>query len=225
MKSIKQIIVLLAFTQCVFFSSSAQKAANEITLVYNISVQSSSDKTEIARSLEGAVVTVSIKGSQSRSDMTSALGTESNLFDARAGKGFILKEYSGQKLMITMNKENWTQKNQYYQNLKFTTEDGEQVISGYKCRKAVAVLPNGKNITVYYTPEINVSNKQYNNAFTQLPGIPVQYELESGSMKFSYKLSKVSYEPVASSRFEVPKTGYRVMTYEENQQLKKGDKK
>jgi GLPGLI family protein len=224
MKSVKM-LALIFLTLCGRTALFAQKQINEATLVYNISVESTDDRPERAKSLGGALLTLYVKGTQSRSDMSSALGTESNLYDARSGKGFILKEYSGQKLMITLNKDNWLQKNQYYQNLKFNIEGGEQMIAGFKSKKATAVLPNGKIFTVYFTSELVLSNNQYNNAFIQLPGVPVQYEMNSGNLIFKYVLSNVSLDPVPSAKFEIPKTGYRVMTYDENQQLKKGDKK
>ncbi len=203
----------------------AQKNINEATLLYTISVQSNNEKIDVAKSLEGAMLTIYVKGSQSRSDMTSAIGTESNLYDNRAGKGFILKEYSGQKLMITLNKENWAQKNQYYQNLKFVTQPGEEMIAGFQSKKAIAVLPNGKSFTVYYTPELQLANKLYNNSFVELAGVPVQFEMESGNLTFKYVLSKISYDIIPASKFEIPKSGYRLMTYDENQQIKRGDKR
>ncbi len=201
----------------------AQNAVNEATFSYNISIESVNNKPELSKSMEGATVTVYVKGNQSRTDMVSSMGTESNAYDAKSGNGFILKEYSGQKLMITLTKENWKQKNLYFQNMKFNLENTEQEIAGFKCKRATAQLQDGKTFIVYYTPGVIITNKTYNNAFAQLPGTPVQYELESGKLKFKYTLQRISYEPVPSAKFEIPKTGYRVMTYEENQQLKKSN--
>lgn len=203
----------------------AQKTYSEIALTYNIAVVSTNDKTDLAKSLEGAKLTVLVKGSQTRSDMISSIGSESSLYDTRMGKGFILKEYSGQKLLITLNKENWKQKNQYYHNLKFNIGTGEESLGGYTVKKATALLPNGNNFVVYFTPEIIVANTQYNNSFDQLPGVPVQFELESGNLIFRYQLTNVSMEPISSSKFELPKNGFRMMTYEDNQQLKKGERR
>ena len=61
------------------------------------------------------------------------------------------------------------------------------------------------------------------HTFRNLPGLPVQYEIESGKMKFKYTLSKINFDPVPVSKFDFPKSGYRVMTYEENQKLQKGE--
>jgi GLPGLI family protein len=110
-----------------------------------------------------------------------------------------------------------------YENLTFSISDEAVNIGEYKCRKATAPLPDGKLFTVYFDPGIQISNKKYNNAFAKLPGLPVQYELQSGNLNFKYTLINIDYDAVPQSKFEAPKTGYRVMTYEENQQLKKGN--
>lgn len=219
----KKIVFIITFLFVISLQVDAQRSYNEITLAYDISVSSTSEKTELAKSLEGAKLTVMIKGTQTRSDMVSPVGSESSLYDTRSGKGFILKEYSGQKLLITLNKENWKQKNQYYHNLNFSIDADVENLAGYSVKKATALLPNGKNFVVYFTPDLIVTNNQYNNSFDQLPGVPVQFELESGNLIFRYRLNAVSTEPIASSRFELPKNGYRMMTYEDNQQLKKGE--
>jgi len=222
MKELKSVLLLMLLFIVFSGHAFAQKAATEATLNYSITIQSTGDKQAISKSLDGATLSIYIKGTESRSDMVSSLGTESNLYDSKTGKGFILKEYSGQKLMITLSKENWAQKNQYFQNMKFSIDNAEQTIAGFKCKKATAVLDNGRNFVVYFLPDATTANKEYNNAFKQLPGIPVQYELESGKLKFTYTLSAISYDAIPAAKFDVPKSGFRVMTYDENQQLKKG---
>ena len=216
-------IFLVILAGIIFLNNSfAQKAVNEATLTYNIGIESLGAKPTLSKSLDGATLIVYINGTASRSDMVSSLGTESNLYDSKAGKGFILKEYSGQKLMISLTKDNWAQKNQYFQNMQFSIDNTEQTIAGFKCRKATAKLEGGKNFVVYFMPDMMTANKEYNNAFRQLPGIPVQYELESGKLKFTYTLTNINYDNIPLSKFDIPKSGYRIMTYDENQQLKKG---
>lgn len=200
----------------------AQKPANELTLTYNIAIENAADKTSAGKTLSGATLAIYIKGTDSRSEMVSSLGTESNLFDSKEGKGYILKEYSGQKLMITLNKDNWAEKNKYFQNMDFNIDAEVQDVAGYKCKKATATLEGGKTFIVYFSTEISTVNKTYNNAFKNLPGVPVQYELESGKLKFKYTLTGVNYDNIPANKFDIPKSGFRVMTYEENQQLKKG---
>jgi hypothetical protein len=84
------------------------------------------------------------------------------------------------------------------------------------------MLEGGNTFVVYYSTDITTTNKEYYNAFKNLPGIPVKYELESGKLKFKYALTGIGYDNIPDNKFEIPKSGFRVMTYEENQQLKKG---
>jgi len=191
---------------------------------YDISIDSHNEPA-LASGLNGATLNIFLKPSVSRTEMVSKLGTESTVFDSRTNKGYILKEYSGQKLMITLTKDNWLQKNRINDEIKFIIDNDLKEIAGYQCKKATGKNPEGKEFTVYFAPDITVSNTTYNNSFSQLPGLPVQYELKSGNMKFKYTLSKISYDPVAVAKFEAPRSGFRIMTYEENQQLKKAEKK
>ncbi len=203
--------------------SMAQTAVNEASFKYDISIEGAGNNAA-AKSFEGATYQVYVKGNQSRTEMINGLGTESVLYDSRAAKGAILKEYSGQKLMITMNAENWSAKNNYFRNLKFTVGNEEKTINGFACKKATAALSSGESLSVYFAPGIVLNNRQYNNAFTNIEGLPVQYEVKSGNMKFIYTLKSISYEPIAAAKFELPKSGYRIMSYEENLQLRKGGK-
>ncbi len=220
MKFLKPIFCCLLFLGSFQFGWS-QKQLSEGSLQYDIAITSSKSETPIANSLNGATLSIFLKPTASRTEMKSTLGTEATIFDSRLGKGFILKEYSGQKLMISMNTDNWAEKNKTYENLDFTVSDEIVKIGEYSCKRATATLPDGKVFTVYFNPSITIINKKYNNAFAQLSGLPVQYELQSGNLNFKYTLNKLNYDAVPGPKFEAPKSGYRVMTYEENQQLKK----
>lgn len=221
MKKIFKVSFLLLGIFFAATKSFSQKQLSEAVVEYDISI-SSSKGDALSDKLSGAKLSIYVRPGISRTEMESSLGTEANVYDNKAGKGFILKNYSGQKLMITLSKENWLQKNQWNNNLSFSIADETTEINGYSCKKATAQTADGKSFTVYFTPEISLANNQYNNAFRQLPGLPVQYEMQSGNLSFKYSLKKVAEQPVESSKFDAPKAGYRIMTFEENQQLKKG---
>ena len=221
MKPIKSIIAIVVIT-FLMMGYSMQKPFTEGVLQYDITILSAKNEPTTLNSLNGAVHTLYLKQDASRTEMKSALGTESTVYNAGAGSGFILKEYSGQKLMITLNAANWAQKNQANNSLKFSISNEEITIGTYKCKKATATMADGKLYTVYYDPSLVIANKSYNNALANLPGLPVQYEIKSGNLTFKYTLKSISAEGVPSQKFDAPKTGFRVMSYEENQQLKKG---
>jgi GLPGLI family protein len=224
---LKMKIVLhsICFFMAVVFSMNvfAQKTLSEGTLTYSISIESANEEKKVANALNGAILTLYITKDKSRTEIVNTLGTQATFFDAKIGKGYLLREYSAQKLMITVNADNWAQKNKVNNNLVFKTDDETVSIAGYTCKKATATAADGKNYTVYFDPSVTLANKTYNNAFPQLQGLPVQYELQSGNLTFKYTLSKNSADAVAINKFETPKSGYRIMTFEENQQLKKGE--
>lgn len=198
----------------------AQKNITEGSLTYNISIQTGSAEPKMADMLDGATTTIYIKGNQTRSEMLSGLGSEATIHDSKSGGGVILKDYSGQKLMINLTKEDWEKKNKKYDGITFETTNETAVIAGYNCKKAIAKLNDGSTFLVYYTPDLIVANKDYEFKFKTLPGLALQYEWESGKMKFKYTLSKVSFDAVPALKFDIPKSGYRVLSYEETQKNK-----
>lgn len=197
------------------FSSDAQKVMTEGVLVYNMSVETGTSQPNMADMLDGATTTIYLKGDKSRSELVSSLGREATIYDASTGTGVILKDYSGQKLMITLTAQNWTENNKKYEGITFENTGETTKIAGYNCKKAIAKLQNGTSFTVYYTSEVSVTNKSYDAQFKTLPGLPVQYEMQSGKMMLKFTLASISYNPVPASMFEIPKSGYRVLTYDE----------
>jgi GLPGLI family protein len=183
-----------------------------------MSVETGSGEPKMADMFDGATTTIYLKGNKSRTELVSSLGSEATIFDASAGTGVILKDYSGQKLMITLSASNWAQNNSKYDGIVFLSTGESQKIAGFNCKKSIAKLKNGESFTVYYTTEVSPANKSYDAQFKTLPGLPVQYEMESGKLKLKFTLASISYNPVSASKFEIPTSGYRVLTYDETKQ-------
>jgi GLPGLI family protein len=221
MKKLRISILLIALVM-VFAAANAQRSIAEATIVYDMEIQSG-NAPQSGGALTGATTTVYLKGNNSRTDMVSSLGKETTIYNSKTNNAVILKEFSGQKLMITLTKDNWIAKHKMYSNIKFELTDETKTIAGYNTKKAIAKMPDGKTFEVYYTPELIPANKEFDPTFSTLPGLAVQYEIESGKMRFKYTLSKINYDAVQVSVFDFPAVGYRVMTYEENQNLKKGN--
>jgi GLPGLI family protein len=210
------LLLISGINTCVY----AQKIISEGTLVYAISTESSA-KSAQSDPLSGATNTVYLKGSLSKTEMASPLGKESTIYDAKNGTGVILKEYSGQKLMITLTKDNWITHNKKFEGIVFQSTTEKKEIAGYSCIKATGKLKDGSEVVVYYATEVNVNDKNYNPLFKNLPGLATQYEFESGKLKFKYTLSSIDQAAVPLSKFDIPKSGFRVTTYDESRVGKK----
>ena len=155
----------------------------------------------------------------SRSEMVSALFTSTTIHDAKTGSAVVLREVSGQKLLIRLTPEDWADKNKRYQGITFTNTDETKVIANYTCTKAIAKTADGSTFTVYYTKDIVPENKEYDYQFRSLAGLPLEYEMVRGNLKIKYTVSQINLNPVPASKFDIPKTGYRELTYQESKKI------
>lgn len=195
----------------------AQRKVAELMLSYETQVSTGEAEPKMADAFDGAVTTVYIKGPLSRSEMTSALFSSTTIHDTKAGTAVVLKEVSGQKLLIRMTAENWQEKNKKYEGITFTNTTETKVIAGYRCIKADAKLTDGTSFTVYYTTDIIPENREFENSmFKNLNGLPLEWELTQGKLRIKYTLSRINMNPIPASRFDIPKTGYREMNYQDS---------
>lgn len=194
----------------------AQKRITEGVISYDIVVNTGNSNPSIANMFDGATSIVYVKGYLSRFERVSSLGLESTIVDAKTGKINVLKEYGEQKYMIIMNADNWKDANKKYKDIVFSIKEETKEIAGYKCQKAIGKMPDGSEISVFFTKDLITDNRDFEYAYKSLPGLAMQYETTVGSLKVTYTVSKVSFNIVPANKFEIPKSGFRVMTYEES---------
>lgn len=199
-----------------FTNANAQKRISEGTISYDIVVNTGNTNPSIADMFDGATSIVYLKAYQVRFEQVSALGVESTIIDGKTGKVNVLKEYGEQKYMISMTPENWKDANKKYSGIVFRYLNEYKEIAGYKCQKAVGTLADGSTINVFFTPDLVADNREFEYAYKSLPGLAMEYETSIGNLKVTYTVSKISFNIVPLSKFELPKSGFRVMTYEES---------
>ena len=215
----KRAIILILSVFCLALSAVAQRKVSELTLVYDAKVTTGNSTPKMADAIDGSTTTVYLKGNLSRSEMVTALFSSTVIHDSKTGTAVVLREISSQKLLIRMTADNWAEKNKRYEGITFTNTSDTKVIAGYNCTKAEAKLNDGTTFTVYYTTEIIPENKEYDYQFRSLNGLPLEYELVQGKLTIKYTVSKINLNPVPASKFDIPKTGYREMTYEESKKV------
>lgn len=200
-------------------STLAQKKLTEGTILYDITINNGTDKPQNAEFLDGATNAVYIKGAKVRTEMVSSLGTQSTIIDQTGGKKevTILKEYGAQKFMINLAAADWVDLNRKYENVTFTYDpSAAKLIQGFNAKKAIGKLSDGTSFTVWYTPDITIDNKDFQYANRNLPGLALEYETILGNLRVVYTVSKLSFAPVPQVKFDLPKSGFRVMTYQES---------
>ena len=212
----KKILSLIMMAALVAGPVLAQKKLTEGTISYDIVINTGSDKPQAADFLDGATSTVYIKGPKSRTEMVSSLGTQATIIDGAKNSINIIKEFGEQKYIINMTPANFKEANKRFENVTFTYGNEEKTILGYKVKKAIGKLENGSTFTVWYTTDLVPENKDFQYVNRGLPGLAMEYESTVGNLQVTYTVSKISLNPVPAARFDLPKSGYRVMTYEES---------
>jgi GLPGLI family protein len=95
-------------------------------------------------------------------------------------------------------------------------EAASRTILGYKCKKAIGQLPDGATFTVWYTPDLVPEQKDFQYMNRNLPGLALEYETTMGKLKVTYTVSRLSFGTVPAAKFDIPRSGYRVLTYDES---------
>lgn len=198
------------------FTALAQKKFSEGTIHYDIVINTGTEKPQAADFFDGATSTVYLKGLRSRTEMVSSLGTQATIIDGIKNNIVILKEYGDQKYMIQLTPANWKEINKKYDGVTFTYQNDTKNIVGYNCKKAVGKLSDGTTFTVWYTPDLLPESKNFQAVNASLPGLAMEYETSMGNLNVTYTVSKISFSPVPAVKFDLPRSGFRVMTYEES---------
>lgn len=215
MKKINYILIglsVLVFSTELF----AQRRLTEATISYDIVINSNNKAPQATDLLDGATSVIYLKGNSSRSEMISSLGTQAAIIEGKTGNVTKLMEYGDQKYMITMTPTDWKESNKKYDGVTFTYYEEYKTIANYNCQKAVGKLVDGNTFTVYFTKELVPGNKDFQYLNKNLPGLAMQYEATIKNMLVTYTVSSINFNPVSQAKFDIPKSGYRIMTYEES---------
>jgi GLPGLI family protein len=218
MKKITAILTFLICTSVFAFRVQAQKRLTEATISYDIVINTNNATPKAVDLLDGAISTIFLKANFSRSEMSSSLGIQSTIIDGKTGNVTILKDYGEQKYMIKMTPTEWKESNKKYEGINFTYENEFKTIAGYNCQKAIGKLADSSTFIVYFTRDLIPVNKDFQYLNKNLPGLALQYEANLGKQKVTYTASSVNLNPVPAAKFDIPKSGFRVMTYEESLQ-------
>jgi hypothetical protein len=161
-------------------------------------------------------LTLYLKGGQSRLDIRSQAGSESSIFDTRNGQGFVLRNYSDQKLIMHANAAQWAEWLSPVRKLEFEVIDSNHMIGGYSCNIAVANDSGAVPVVfkVYYEPLIKISNRSHFLAPGNIESLVVKMEVSYPESDFTYELKSLNFELPSSIIFEIPRKGYRAVKWE-----------
>lgn len=189
------------------------KTITDCTVTYEVSVEDSKASADVVKSMAGTTRVLYIRGTKSRSDLEAPGFKQTTIYDAKSDSAVVLRELGSGKYISYLDGKKLKEKNKKYDGIQFSNTNEKKTILGYDCMKVIAKLADGSTYNVYYTPAMLPSNKEYELQFKDLPGFVLEYEAlsEDGKTRIKYSASKISLVPVPVAKFDIPKSGYRVL--------------
>lgn len=205
------ILMVLLVTTTVW----GQKKLTEGTIYYDIVINTVNNTPSKVDMLDGSTNVVSIKGTSSRSDMISSLGTQSTIINGKTGDVTILKDFGEQKFITSLTANDWKNINKKYDSVTYTLQNEFKTIASYNCQKAIGKFSDNTTFTVYFTKEILVANTDFQHINKNLPGFAMEYEASTGKNTLTFTVSNIDFGTVPMSKFDIPSTGYRVLPFQD----------
>lgn len=207
------VIFIIASFICANSFAQESKIISDCTVNYDVTVEDAKADPSLAKSIAATNKTVYIKGTKSRSDLETPNFKQVMIYDSKTDSTIILRELGNSKYISYLNAEMKKEKNKKYEGIQFVNTNEKKTILGYECNKVIAKLADGSSYDVYYTTSIIPSTTGFEYQFRELPGFVLEYEtqLDRGKTKVRFTASKITLIPVPVAKFDVPKTGYRVL--------------
>lgn len=188
---------------------SAQRIVAECTLEYTIEPDTSFQLNKVA-GFSGSK-RIYIKGNDARMDVESAGFFQSLIYDKAQRQAVVLRVLGTNKFITRLLPADWAAENKRFDSLKIAFQPATKTIIGYECKMALITLKDGTEYQLYYTTSIAPSVRELEYVFKDIPGFVLAYQVKQANHLVKYTATRISFNPVAASRFDIPVSGYRIL--------------
>ncbi|MFM1963130.1 MAG: hypothetical protein RLZZ172_1975 [Bacteroidota bacterium] len=201
----------LCFTVLIALHTQAQKLFSEGTVIYSVEIHSN-DKSGI----DSAHYLLKVKGANLRTELRSTFGKSIYIYDLREGMGAVIREFGGQRILIPVDRSNWNEITGGFRSMNYAAAAGDTTILDYRCLKLNGEMADGSFLTIWYTEDILPEIKEINFPLTNINGLPLVIEMRTGEQKVIYSVQSINYDPVQVQNYDIPKNGYKVLTFKDS---------
>ena len=187
----------------------AQRVVAECTLEYSIQPDTSFQMNK--SSTYWGTKKVFIKGNDARVDVESTGFFQSLIYDKSNQQAVVLRVLGTNKFITRLPPADWILENKKFDSLKVTYQSTTKTIIGYECKMATILLKDGTEYQLYYTTSIAPSVREFEYVFKNIQGFVLGYEVKQANRSVKYTATRISFSPVAASRFDIPVSGYRIL--------------
>ena len=189
----------------------------EGTITYKISYPDSKF-TESQLAMFPKLLTISIKGSKSKSEIPTSMGNQTEITDYVAKTKISLINMMGQKYALKQTEEDINKENADVPKPTIELKDETKTICGYNCRKAIVKgTSEGKEYTfeVYYTNELGPKTANFDNpVYKDIDGVLLEFAMSTPQFTMQFTATSIDKKSISEKEFEIP-PDYVMTTKEE----------
>jgi GLPGLI family protein len=103
-----------------------------------------------------------------------------------------------------------------FPNMKIKYLNETKMIAGYKCKKALILIPGSKidSINVYFTDKIKIKDPNWTNPFKQINGVLLEFQMDMFNIRTKITATSVVPAKVPDSEFNIPEDCKKVSKFE-----------
>lgn len=194
--------IIVCFLSCVVFQSQAQtKVVGECAITYDIHQIASNGDTSLVGQKQ-----IFIKGNSCKTILKTPAFTQTLIFNTQQDTAIILKEIGLNKFLQYI-----LYASMQPVNLVASKKNGTiSTILDYPCETITLSSADGNAMEVTYTTVIIPTVTVYEQAFKEIPGLVMRYQLTTKEgNKILYSANKVDLSPITLNVIEVNKSNYQ----------------
>lgn len=213
--------ILFSMAMVVFSTLSLTAQITEGNVKYAIDMSSTNPEMQMQLSMmQGSTFELFFQGDMTRSEMNmGSIMKIVTITDAKSEGAVMLMSGMMGNTAVKMNSEDLKKNTEETPEMEVTLTDEAKDIQGFKCKKAIVTNEEGTESAIWYTEEITVNKLGQNYLNNQVPGFPLEFEMNQGEIKmtmtsteFNKKLDKKAVKTMFDTT--IPE-GYTEMSAEE----------
>ncbi len=194
--------IIVCFLSCAVFQSQAQtKVVGECAITYDIhQISMKGDTSSVGQKQ------IFIKGNSCKTILKTSAFTQTLIFNTQQDTAIILKEIGLNKILQYILYASMQPVNLVASKKNGTTN----TLLDYPCETITLSWADGNSMEVTYTTMIIPTVTVYEQAFKEIPGLVLRYQLTTKEgNKILYNANKIDLSPITLNVFEVNKSNYQ----------------
>ena len=174
--------------------------------------------TESQMAMFPKLMTVMIKGTKSKTEMSTGMGNQTEIIDYAEKTKIALLDMMGQKYAIRQTAEEIQKEIENEPAGKVEVTNETKNIAGYLSKKAIVTTEQDGEKTVYevwFTEELGTREVNFDNPiYKDINGVLMEFLMKTPQISMKFTVSAVEKKNVSAKEFEIP-AEYKLTTKEE----------